>query len=670
MKAHCFLALLWGLILLPAAAPVARAQVEIPQTIAYQGYLTNTDGDPANGATSVIFSLYDDDTGGAQLWQETQQGVVFTDGIFSVQLGSVESLDAVPFGQPLWLNVEVVVSGGGRVGLRPRVPFSAVPYAMSVRGLRTLPGEDPQLDAAPNVILGFEENGVDEGVSGAVIGGGGGTDSAANEVNVSYGTIAGGHTNTIEGFGGTVSGGLGNQAQGEFSNVGGGSNNTTQSEFSTIGGGTSNRTGGSASTVGGGGGNQAEGVAATISGGAGNQATGDEATISGGENNIASNNGATVGGGRENEALGCYDTVAGGDGNRAQADDFGAAFKGAGRSCSATVGGGRKNVAADDGATVAGGVDNTANGSSAVVGGGFNNTASGDGATVPGGERNQARGENSLAAGTEARAAHEGTFVWSDNASADSLVSTADHQFLIRARGGVGIGTNAPEGALHIADATLDIDTNGFSEEALVVEGLQPVIGVYAAFQSNTRPGLVLAGVDGGNVVDKWAIVREFFSGNALHFTYGLNEDHTQNQTVMTLSDANGNFLSVPDGVISTGRLQATNTLGPTPTPSTGSVYRDNVVYAWAHVQSDGTVTASYGCTVSKITGFGSYRISFKRQLPNGASAVVTVQTLNDPVIATAVTSAAEAQVSTKVFNGAAFVAADYGFYIQVVGRP
>ena len=93
------------------------------------------------------------------------------------------------------------------------------------------------------------------------------------------------------------------------------------------------------------------------------------------------------------------------------------------------------------------------------------------------------------------------------------------------------------------------------------------------------------------------------------------------------------------------------------------------MVYAWAQVLGNGAVTASYGCTVSK-SATGSFTISFKRQLPNGVSAIVTPQTLNDPVIATASANANQAQVAMKVFNGTAFVAADYGFYIQVVGRP
>lgn len=117
-----------------------------------------------------------------------------------------------------------------------------------------------------------------------------------------------------------------------------------------------------------------------------------------------------------------------------------------------TVSGGIGNKAGGYSATVGGGVDNKASGSSATVGGGFINTASGSRATVPGGRANQARGDNSFAAGYYARAAHDGAFVWSDNSMplADSLVSTAEDQFLIRATGGVGVGTNAPQAQLHL----------------------------------------------------------------------------------------------------------------------------------------------------------------------------------------------------------------------------
>jgi hypothetical protein len=47
---------------------------------------------------------------------------------------------------------------------------------------------------------------------------------------------------------------------------------------------------------------------------------------------------------------------------------------------------------------------------------------------------------------------HHGTFVWADHTDAD-FQSTGTDQFLIRAAGGVGIGTNAPATQLHVNKA-------------------------------------------------------------------------------------------------------------------------------------------------------------------------------------------------------------------------
>jgi hypothetical protein len=76
-------------------------------------------------------------------------------------------------------------------------------------------------------------------------------------------------------------------------------------------------------------------------------------------------------------------------------------------------------------------------------------TASGAYATVPGGWDNTAAGAYSFAAGTQARAYHDGTFVWADSQGVD-FASTSSNQFLIRAQGGVGIGNNSPKAPLHV----------------------------------------------------------------------------------------------------------------------------------------------------------------------------------------------------------------------------
>ncbi|MBK8002241.1 MAG: tail fiber domain-containing protein [Verrucomicrobia bacterium] len=63
-----------------------------------------------------------------------------------------------------------------------------------------------------------------------------------------------------------------------------------------------------------------------------------------------------------------------------------------------------------------------------------------------------ASGNVSLAAGYQATAAHQGSFVWSD-ATGFPFASTGDNQFLIRAAGGVGIGTATPQATLQVASS-------------------------------------------------------------------------------------------------------------------------------------------------------------------------------------------------------------------------
>ena len=73
-------------------------------------------------------------------------------------------------------------------------------------------------------------------------------------------------------------------------------------------------------------------------------------------------------------------------------------------------------------------------------------------ATVPGGYDNEAGGDTSFAAGNHAKASHDGAFVWADSGTAD-FASTGSNQFLIRASGGVGIGTASPTRELEIQHA-------------------------------------------------------------------------------------------------------------------------------------------------------------------------------------------------------------------------
>jgi uncharacterized coiled-coil protein SlyX len=114
---------------------------------------------------------------------------------------------------------------------------------------------------------------------------------------------------------------------------------------------------------------------------------------------------------------------------------------------------------------VAGGEENTASGSLATVGGGEVNRASGSYATVGGGRYNTAAGQYSLAAGRQAKANHDGTFVWGDSQAAD-FASTGTDQFLIRAQGGVAVNTNSPQSGYQIT-----IQGSGYARSGSWVDG-------------------------------------------------------------------------------------------------------------------------------------------------------------------------------------------------------
>jgi hypothetical protein len=109
--------------------------------------------------------------------------------------------------------------------------------------------------------------------------------------------------------------------------------------------------------------------------------------------------------------------------------------------------------------TIAGGYFNTVGNQHGSVGGGEYNFASGVDSTVPGGSQNTAAGDYSFAAGHNAKANHQGTFVWADSSGVD-FASTANNQFLIRALGGVGIGTTNPASPVDILGGRWDLSSS------------------------------------------------------------------------------------------------------------------------------------------------------------------------------------------------------------------
>ncbi len=466
----------------------------------YQGQLKKT-GVPVNGTADFRFTLWDAESDGSDINDAIEVGgVSITKGLFAVELDfetDIYSYDT------LWLEVKArhPAGSGDFTTLTPRQRLTPVPFALALPGLHTR-----QNATSPNVIAGWNQNEVTGGVVGATLSGGGSPlisgNPRPNRVTDNYGVISGGSGNRAgDGDGdlndanhATVGGGYANDASASNSTVADGWYNRATNGRSTVAGGWNNLASGNAATVSGGRDNKAEGTSSVVGGGHGNVVENGYATIGGGWANKASGDYATIGGGgpsntsdttTANRVTDEYGTVGGGGNNRAgndDADPINARYT--------TVAGGEGNIASDDHATVGGGKDNTAGslyntiaggsanstshgrttigggqgnqaaGDSSTIGGGRDNATGGIAATIPGGWQNSALGDYSFATGRRAKANHNGSFVWADSTDAD-FASTGNNQFLIRASGGVGIGTADPNEQLTVA-GTVESTSGGF----------------------------------------------------------------------------------------------------------------------------------------------------------------------------------------------------------------
>ena len=118
---------LWG-----AARPAAG---ELPDTLAYQGYLTDSAGAPVSQTVSVEFALFGAANGGTALWSETQN-VAVDNGLFSVALGVVEPLPEDISAGPLYLGIAV----NGDAPMQPRRALRSAPFALRSAQADTVQG--------------------------------------------------------------------------------------------------------------------------------------------------------------------------------------------------------------------------------------------------------------------------------------------------------------------------------------------------------------------------------------------------------------------------------------------------------------------------------------------------------------------------------------------------
>lgn len=104
-------------------------QATVPQLLSHQGLLTDSGGTALTGSFDITVALYNVDTGGSALWTETHTGVVVTDGIYGILLGSNGSPLTLPFDVQYWLGVQVAPDSE----MTPRIRLAAGAYALNAQ---------------------------------------------------------------------------------------------------------------------------------------------------------------------------------------------------------------------------------------------------------------------------------------------------------------------------------------------------------------------------------------------------------------------------------------------------------------------------------------------------------------------------------------------------------
>ncbi len=103
-------------------------------TLSVQGVLKNSDGSTvADGNNyTLTFKLWDAETGGTAVWQETKTNVSILGGLYEVVLGDGATVLNPPFDKPYFLGVSLGTGSGDEFIPRPRL--ASAPYALSLLG--------------------------------------------------------------------------------------------------------------------------------------------------------------------------------------------------------------------------------------------------------------------------------------------------------------------------------------------------------------------------------------------------------------------------------------------------------------------------------------------------------------------------------------------------------
>jgi hypothetical protein len=115
----------------PTGQVTSPASVLGQRLIRFSGRAMDAAGRPVAGIAGVTFAIYEEQNGGAPLWQETQNLVTGADGHFSALLGATTATGIPPElfagADSRWLGVLTAAPGASE---QPRVLLVSVPYAL------------------------------------------------------------------------------------------------------------------------------------------------------------------------------------------------------------------------------------------------------------------------------------------------------------------------------------------------------------------------------------------------------------------------------------------------------------------------------------------------------------------------------------------------------------
>jgi hypothetical protein len=123
-----------------SSASLSSAVAAVPRLVKYSGTVRDARGEPLGSvAVRLSFAVYEEQTGGAALWAETQVAELDEQGQYSVLLGATRTdglpVELFPAGKARWLGVQVE----GR-DEDPRVLLVSVPYALKAEDAAKLGG--------------------------------------------------------------------------------------------------------------------------------------------------------------------------------------------------------------------------------------------------------------------------------------------------------------------------------------------------------------------------------------------------------------------------------------------------------------------------------------------------------------------------------------------------